>query len=124
MNVTKFDVDASCLVGAVLQPAAGVLQLAFQHDDQWRCVIELPASMRHELAMRILSADGAKVRLNLSWPMPKAIEVECPRCSASPGEKCWGVNKTSRRKSCHTERARHARKQGGASREMIDHVLP
>ena len=108
-KVKVIEVGDDGAFGALLpSERPGVLQLAVQDEKGARTVVEMPASWRRDMAMTLLSLDGARVNVQLSWPQPKSIDVECPKCGAQPGEKCRRQDgKESKR--YHKERAAAAK---------------
>ena len=93
-----------------------IFQFAVEENGV-RTILELPREWRRDIAMRLLSLDGARVNVSLHWPQPKAPDVECPKCGAKQGEKCRRQDgKVS--KSYHKERRAAAKaaardQQGG-----------
>lgn len=68
----------------------GVCRLAFSEGDQRR-VVEFPAHFRHDVALALFTADGAKANVRLTWPrVVSPRDVECPRCEVAPGRPCKG----------------------------------
>lgn len=93
----------------------GVLQFAVQDKKGRRTVIEMPSSWRRGIAMELLRLDGAQVNVELRWPQPKAIDVECPKCGATAGNKCRRRDglPAKRYHKERTEAARRAPWRGG-----------
>jgi len=68
MNIKVFDcTDEGGYVVALPETRPGRLQLVFVEGEEQR-VIEVPASWRRELAMKLLEADGARVSVKCSYP--------------------------------------------------------
>lgn len=103
--------------GAILPSAhPDIFQFAIEENGV-RTVLELPREWRRDIAVHLLGLDGARVSVDLSWPQPKAPDVECPKCSVKPGEKCRRQDGKSS-KSYHKERRAAAKaaardQQGG-----------
>lgn len=72
-DVKRININNGVCVGLIPETPKGRAWVVLQDDDtKTRYVFDVPGDWRLELAMSLLSADGARADVKLTWPRPPA----------------------------------------------------